>query len=138
MKVFFDSSALVKRYVEETGSNEVVELCAGADEIGVSVICYPEIISAVCRLKRDGHLTQAGVSQTRRELSDDLAEATVLAVNENVVEHSISLLEGNALKAMDALHVASALVWDADLFVSGDDQQLKAAKKTGLKIQRVG
>jgi len=36
---------------------------------------------------------------------------------------------------LDALHIACALEWGAELFVSSDQQQLRAAKRAGLKIQ---
>ena len=138
MRTFFDSSALAKRYIQEAGSDEVLKFCMEATEIGVSIICYPEILSAFCRLKREGHLTQTGLSQAKRELQADLAEASVLELTEITVENAASLLETNALKAMDALHIATALEWQAEMFVSGDEQQLKAAKKAGLKIRKVG
>ena len=138
MKIFFDSSALAKRYIQEAGSEEVLKLCIEADEICVSIICYPEIISAFCRLKREGRLNQAGLSKIKRHLVDDLSEAAVLGLNEAVVDRAAALLEANALKAMDALHIATALEWSSDLFVSGDDLQLKAAKKAGLRVQPVG
>jgi predicted nucleic acid-binding protein len=38
---------------------------------------------------------------------------------------------------MDALHVASALEWGADLFASSDRRQLAAAKKAGLRTKLV-
>ena len=37
----------------------------------------------------------------------------------------------------DAIHIACALEWNADLFVSSDEKQLLAAKKAGLKITQV-
>jgi predicted nucleic acid-binding protein len=39
---------------------------------------------------------------------------------------------------MDALHVACALEWQADLFVTSDRRQLKAAMNTGLYTEYVG
>ncbi len=39
MKVFFDTSAFVKRYVNETGSQAVVEICQNADTLALSIIC---------------------------------------------------------------------------------------------------
>jgi len=38
MKMFFDSSAFVKRYIEEAGSAAVESLCQNATELGLSVI----------------------------------------------------------------------------------------------------
>jgi predicted nucleic acid-binding protein len=38
---------------------------------------------------------------------------------------------------LDALHIACALEWKAELFVSSDNRQIKAAKQAGLNIQEV-
>jgi predicted nucleic acid-binding protein len=38
---------------------------------------------------------------------------------------------------MDALHVASAIAWKADLFVTSDKRQFQAAKKAKLKCRLV-
>ena len=54
MKVFFDTSALTKRYVEELGSEQVRALCAEAGALGVSILVVPELISTLCRLVREG------------------------------------------------------------------------------------
>jgi uncharacterized protein len=57
MRVFFDTSALTKRYVEEVGSEQVRTLCAEAEALGVSVLVVPELISTLCRLVREGRLS---------------------------------------------------------------------------------
>jgi predicted nucleic acid-binding protein len=38
---------------------------------------------------------------------------------------------------MNAIHIACAMEWNADLFVSSDEKQLLAAQKAGLKITQV-
>ncbi len=48
MRIFFDTSALTKRYVEEEGSEQVRALCIEADTLGVSVLLVPELISTLC------------------------------------------------------------------------------------------
>ena len=48
------------------------------------------------------------------------------------------LLEHNVLRAMDALHVACALEWQAELFVTADKRQLKAARKSGINTEYIG
>ncbi|MBP1602748.1 MAG: hypothetical protein H6Q06_2899, partial [Acidobacteria bacterium] len=53
MNVFMDSSALAKRYIEEPGSEVVEEILSSAASLGVSVICLSEVISALCRRRRD-------------------------------------------------------------------------------------
>ncbi len=44
MKVFFDSSSYAKRFLDEAGSQEVESLCQQADSLGLSILCYPEIL----------------------------------------------------------------------------------------------
>jgi predicted nucleic acid-binding protein len=51
---------------------------------------------------------------------------------QNLSLESTRPLEDNALRAMDALHIACALEWRAELFVSSDKQQIMAAEKSGL------
>lgn len=137
MRVFFDSSALVKRYVPERGSDAVLSLCEEASELGLSVICYPEILSALCRLRREKHIGGSEYVAAKREIAQDLQDATLCNITEITVLQTILLLEENALRAMDAFHIAAALEWKADLFASSDTHQIKAAKKAGLTVHSV-
>jgi len=54
-----------------------------------------------------------------------------------VVLRAVDLLEKHPLRTLDALHVACALEWRADLFVSSDRRQISAAAESGLRILRV-
>lgn len=137
MKVFFDSSALVKRYLPEKGTETVLSLCAEATELGLSVICYPELISALCRLRREKQIEGPQYVTIKQGIIQDMRDATLCNITEAAVLQSILLLEENTLRAMDAFHIASALEWEADIFVSSDLNQIKAAKKAGLTVQSV-
>jgi len=57
MKTLFDSSAFAKRYVEEVGSREVDALCVATSALALSVVCVPEIISALNRRLREKRLS---------------------------------------------------------------------------------
>lgn len=137
MKVFFDSSALVKRYVSEKGSDAVLAICQEADQLGLSVICFPEIISALCRLSRDNQIEGTQYVTAKQGIAQDLRDAAICNITEMTVLQSIFLLEENTLRAMDAFHIAAALEWEADLFISSDLHQIKAAKKAGLTVRAV-
>lgn len=137
MKTFFDSSAFAKRYVEEIGSQLVDDICLNAKEVSLSVICAPEIISALNRRVREKSLSLQGYFTIKQHLSDDIRDAVIVNLLPEVIATSTKLLEASPLRAMDALHVACALVWGAELFVSSDKQQITAAKKAGLKIKFV-
>jgi len=137
VKTFFDSSAFAKRYVEEIGSQLVDDICLNAKIVSLSVICAPEIISALNRRVREKSLSLQDYFTIKQHLSDDVRDAVIVNLLPEVIATSTKLLEASPLRAMDALHVACALVWGAELFVSSDKQQITAAKKAGLKIKFV-
>lgn len=137
MKTFFDSSAFAKRYIDEKGSQLVDDICCKATEVCLSVICVPEIISALNRRLREKSLSYNDYLAIKKHLSDDVRDAVIINLTSEVIRMSTELLETSPLRAMDALHIACALVWETELFVSSDNQQLSAAKKAGLKIKSV-
>jgi uncharacterized protein len=133
VKVFLDTSAFAKRYVEEQGSDKVLAMCQKADSLVVSVICLPELISTLSRLVREKKLTRAAYLSLKGDAMTDLADVDVCQIAPEVLASVISLLESHPLRAMDALHVACALACKPDVFVSADHRQLSAARKAGLK-----
>ena len=137
MKAFFDSSAFAKRYIEEKGSNLVDDICQDADELSISVICIPEIISALNRRIREKKLSQKDYRIIKQALSNDVRDILLINLTEEVIATSIRLLENYKLRAMDALHVACALEWGAELFVSSDKQQIQAAVENSLNTKYV-
>jgi len=137
MRIFFDSSAFAKRYIEEPGSEKVENLCAQASMVGVSSICLPEIISGLCRLSRDSILTKNQYEVTKEALLRDFEDITVCNITPAVIGQTIHILETNTLRTLDALHIGCALEWKAEVFVSSDLRQISAAKKTGLKVVKV-
>jgi len=134
VRVFLDSSALVKRYIREAGTDEVLDRCNRATELAVAVIAVPEVISALRRLVRDGRLGEAQYAALKADLGADLADAVLCEVSPQVVQRAIAALEAHPLRAMDALHIAAALVGTADVFVSADARQCAAAVALGLEV----
>ena len=133
MKVFLDTSAFAKRYVAEPGSDKVIALCLKADSLVVSVICLPELISTLSRLVREKKLAKADYRKLKGDAMTDLADVDICQITSEILVAVVSLLESHPLRAMDALHVASALAVKPDIFVSADHRQLSAARKAGLK-----
>jgi predicted nucleic acid-binding protein len=136
MKTFLDSSAFAKRFIEESGSRKVEALCDRATELGLSVLCLPEIVSALNRRRRERSLTQKQYAEAKQRLLDDIRDADIVNLTPTVIASALSILEASPTRAMDALHVACALEWGAEIFVSSDARQLRAAKRIGLKTQR--
>jgi uncharacterized protein len=137
VKTFFDSSSFAKRYVEEKGSVLVDDICQDASELSIGVICISEIISALNRSVRERSLFQKDYHVIKRTLSDDVRYILIINLIEEVLSTSTKSLETQTLRAMDALHIASALEWGAGLFVSSDNKQILASGQAGLQTKFV-
>ena len=137
MRTFFDSSGLAKRYIRERGSEKAEDILSGASEVAVSLIAPPEIISALCRLRRQNAISEAQYGQAKKGLFTDIEDMTICNVTVPVIGRAIELLERHPLRTMDALHLACAIDWQADLFVSSDRRQVSAALKSGLRVIQV-
>lgn len=135
MRVFFDSSAFAKRYINEAGTDKVLAWCDQATEIGLSAIALPEIISAFCRLQREGKIDATQYRQLKSLLLVDIEDAAICDLTAVVLAQSITSLETNVLRGMDAIHIGSAVALQADVFVSADARQREAASKAGLRVE---
>lgn len=137
MLVFFDTSAFVKRYINEPGTDKVLEWCDKATEIGLAGIALPEIISAFCRLQREAKITDTQYRQLKSLLMADIEDAALCDLAPAVLAQAVSSLENNVLRGMDAIHIGSAVVLKADVFVSSDKRQCEAAVRAGLLVELV-
>jgi hypothetical protein len=138
MRLFLDTSALAKRYVIEPGSARIDELLLRAESLGLSVLVLPELVSTLRRLVREGRLAEAEYAALKRTILADLDDADLCDLTPAVLERTVRCLERNPVRALDAIHVGSALVYRPDLFVSADRRQLEAARNEGLAVEAVG
>ena len=137
MRVFFDSSAFVKRYVSEAGTEAVLAWCDRASEIGLSGIALPEIVSAFCRLRRKDKIDDTQYRQLKSLLLADIEDAAICDLTPEVLAQSIASLETNILRGMDAIHIGSAVALKADIFISADQRQCDAASRAGLRVEKL-
>jgi predicted nucleic acid-binding protein len=137
VNVFFDSSALAKRYVEEKGSDQVQAILSTASALAVSVLCIPEVVSALCRRRRERKVSTQEYRNAKASVLSDIDDATVIGITEEVIAQAVALLEQFSLRSADALHVACASEWSTDLFVSADDRQCGAARAQGLRVEAI-
>lgn len=137
MRIFFDSSAFVKRYISEVGTDAVLGWCDQATEIILSGIALPEIVSAFCRLQREGKITDTQYRQLKSLLLVDIEDTAICDLSPIVLAQAIASLEKNVLRGMDAIHIGSAVALKADVFISADVRQLDAAARMGLRVEAV-
>jgi predicted nucleic acid-binding protein len=138
MLVFFDSSAFVKRYICEPGTDEVLDWCERATEIGLAGIALPEIVSAFCRLRRESLVSVEQYGLLKSSLLADIEDAALCDLAPTVMAQTVIALENNTLRAMDAIHIGSAVILKADVFISADRRQCEAAVQVGLRVVSLG
>ena len=133
MNVFFDASAWVKRYIDEKGSEQVEETSQQAEQVSLSILCIPEVISAFGRLHREGKITQGQFKKLQEALFSDIEDVQLINITTEVISTTVKLIRQYPLRTLDALHIACAKAGKADLFVTADQRQEKAANGIGLK-----
>ncbi|MEE9339835.1 MAG: type II toxin-antitoxin system VapC family toxin [Methylococcaceae bacterium] len=135
MKVFFGTSSFVKKFVEEIGSKKVDNIIQKSSEIGISIILVPEIISALNRKLRSEFITEEIYLGLKNDVIEDIEDVDIINLTPSVLKKTTELLEENTLRSLDALHIACAIEWQAELFVSSDERQVTAAIKSNLKVE---
>jgi predicted nucleic acid-binding protein len=140
---YLDSSALVKRYVLEPGSDELADLFADPAPVATSRVTLVEVAAALARRAREGALTSERCAALLADLRADLAHAALVAVDDDVLDRAGELCSRYALRTLDALHLASALEVRNHLgpdvaFVCADRRLLAAAGETGLATHPLG
>jgi uncharacterized protein len=142
MWAYFDTSALVKRYIDEVGRRQVLQLLRRYECVASAVLPV-ELRSALRRRVTDGTLEAARVPEILRRVAADRAYWTVVAVGTEVLDGAERLVAVHPLRTLDAIHVASAQVFAAGvsatdlMFVSADKRQTEAAAVIGLATRYV-
>lgn len=110
MILYVDTSALVKLYVEESGSDDVSSAVVRAERVLTSRIAYPEARAAFARARREGSLTQRELRAAVEELDRDWGTYDIVELTEPLVRRAGALAEKRALRGFDAVHLAAAIV----------------------------
>jgi predicted nucleic acid-binding protein len=136
MIYFFDTSALIKRYVQEKGSNIVDNLMESADEIFISAITRIESISAARRLLEERSLSKSDFSVFKDNLASDFPFFTVVDFSEYIENKAIELIEKHQIKTLDAIQLACCLAVkeDIDHLVTSDVKLERTASEVGIDI----
>ena len=143
---FFDTSAIVKRYTQETGSAWVLEIISKQPDVRIilSRITWVEVLSALSRLRREREISAAQFSQEIRAFSQHFkVEYHIMEFNRTVSRVAGELVQRQPLRAYDAVQLASALrlrdmyrpVESVKFtFVSADQRLVSVAISEGLTV----
>lgn len=140
---FLDSSALLKRYLRETGSRYVLALHQDpTDLLYIAQITGVEIVSVITRQALGKNVSKRQAQSAITQFRHDFDHAyVVLAVTDVLIQRAMGLAETHALRAYDAVQLATALIVTQYLtnvaltFVCADEQLNRVARTEGLVVE---
>ena len=137
--VYFDASALAKRYVREKGSLKVRRLLGSGVPV-TSRYSAVEIASALARRVREGAIPAEDGERALAALNEDLTAMLVVELTPAIVTRAQTLVRRHPLRAGDAVQLASCLELGDELeepitLVAFDDRLAAAARKEKLRLE---
>ena len=136
--VYVDTSAILKQYLGEDFSRETVQFLQKADFLGSSLLLRVEFTSGIAKAIRMGWIDQEVGKQVIGLFNTEVADLHLIYADQAVINRAAELAWQFGLRGYDAVHLASALVWQEDLgelvTLATFDQPLQgAARQVGLK-----
>ncbi|HAL47776.1 MAG: type II toxin-antitoxin system VapC family toxin [SAR202 cluster bacterium] len=139
-----DSSAVIKRYRTESGSQVVAQLLANppsTDRFYISYLTLLEFTSAIWRLVKGNRITETSADNVLSSFRADVRQLfRVWALDEEVVGSAINVAEQYRLRSGDAIQLATALILSRlqprpqPVMVSADRELLEASNAAGLTV----
>ena len=142
MWAYFDTSVLVKRYVDEAGRREVLRLLRRYDVV-TSAIVTVELRSALRRRVAEGGLDEERVPEILKRVAAERGFWASIDVSRDVLSAAETLVATHPVRALDAVHIASAQLFAARIalpdliFVSADARQTTAAAAVGMTTRSI-
>jgi uncharacterized protein len=137
--LYLDTSALVKLYVSESSSDKMRQWVDNAELSTTSRIAYVEARAAFARKRRERALTPRDYQTIVGDFADDWETFFIVDVSDALTKRAAQLAENFALRAYDAVHLASALVVaeqgsQAVQFTCFDEKLCRTARRQGLTV----
>lgn len=129
--MYVDSSALLKRYVDEPDSDLAEQLLRSDPVLVTSWITAVEVRRNLARLA-----TAAELIQLRQLVNADLDTMALVSADQVVCEAAAEIAEHLGVRSLDAVHLASAqrLGVSGLGFLTFDLRQAQAARALGFMV----
>lgn len=145
---FLDTSAVVKRYVQEPGTEWILALCEpdAGHELLVASVAEVELCAALARKVREQALDPQTALELHRWYRRDCAgQYLVRILDPAVIASAIRLVRAHPLRAYDAVQLASCVeagvargALDAITFVTADERLGDAARSEKIPVAMPG
>lgn len=141
MNVFFDTSALVKFFNVEQGTEHVTELILNRrNRIFISEFARLEIYSALYRKFRNHQIDNVQLNEAISGFNDQLVQFNLESMNQLILDEAGVMLQNfgknYGLRTLDAIHLAtfSLIAEKSWVFVCSDDILGIVVKELGFKL----
>lgn len=137
MIIFMDTSAWIKYFIEEDGTQEIQNFILNnsgykANIFTASAVTYAEMIATFQRAFKGKRITEDQYKKVIFYFKNQWNNFDIPEVDNHLIENSGLVAQKYALKGCDAFQLASALSIPAELFISSDDDLQHAANKSGF------
>jgi len=137
--LYCDTSALIKRYVEEQGTDAMDSLWLASLRIATSVVAFAETAATFSRKLREGILTEKEYAVALKTFKADFDSFILVTVTPSLNEEIERLVREYPLRGFDAIHLSSALMIKTSgnvpvQFACFDRPLNEAALKEGLTV----
>ena len=129
MVVFLDTSVLAKRYIEESGTNDVDKYFPSFNRVVLSSITPIEISSVFKRRLREKSLAYEAVQEALGGWEKERPHFLYAGFSSELIRTSIMVIKTAGIKTLDAIQLASAYISNIELFVTADKALSLAAEK---------
>lgn len=139
MILYLDTSALIKRYVEEPESPLVTEWIDDAELFSTNLLARAETVAGIGRLRRMKAVDEATALHALTSFRRNWPTYMRLPITETTVARADEFAWQYDLRGYDAVHLASAHLWQAKLnepitLVTFDRRLWQAANILGLSV----
>src|SRR5271167_4724081 len=110
---YFDTSVLAKRYLNEPGSFQA-RILMREYRCLTSVLAPVEAVSTLARRRVTGELSDRAFAAIDSRIKTDRERWELVAVSETLLRRAEEVVRDRGIKTLDAIHIASALLFQAD------------------------
>lgn len=136
---YLDTSALIKRFVVEKGSQELRRLVDHERTVATATVAYAEAYAGLTRRYRERGLSRRQYERACKQFETEWDAYVRVELHREVLSAARDLIQRHALRGFDGVHLASAVVLQRGLgesvtFVAADERSLRAAAAERMPV----
>jgi len=131
LSLYVDSSALLKRYVDEPDSDVAESILRSDPSLVTARHTIVEVRRNLARL-----LSERDLAEARTAFAGDLAAFSLVELDETTCEGAAAIAEVTGVRTLDAMHLSAAqrVGGPAVTFLTFDARQAQSARTLGFTV----